>query len=148
MADGGRMVVAVLLHCMGQPAPHLAAGKVGRRLADDRRQVGGGDAVDHRPDALGTSALLGVRVPLQAGHSEQSEVQLRKGDRPWGGSTERSREPMNKNRIRGDAVQGEQAKDCEALVAKGQRRKSGGCAVTERVLTRGDLALCLKGRRW
>jgi len=33
---------------------------------------------------------------------------------------ERIREPMNKNRIRGEAGQGEQANDCEALVAKGQ----------------------------
>ncbi len=29
-----------------------------------------------------------------------------------------------------------------------RRRKSGGCAVKDRVLTWGDLALCLKGRRW
>ena len=28
-----------------------------------------------------------------------------------------------------------------------RRRKSGGCAVKDRVLTWGDLALCLKGRR-
>jgi hypothetical protein len=33
---------------------------------------------------------------------------------------ERNREPMNKKRIRGDADQGEQAKNCEALVVKGQ----------------------------
>jgi len=33
---------------------------------------------------------------------------------------EQKREPMNKNRIGGDADQGEQAKNCEALVAKGQ----------------------------
>ena len=31
-----------------------------------------------------------------------------------------NREPMNKNRIRGDADQGEQAVNCKALVAKGQ----------------------------
>jgi len=65
----------------------------------------------------------------------------------WEGSVERSREPMNKNRIEGGAEQGEQAKDCEALVIKARRRKSGGCAVKGCVLTRGDLALCLKGRR-
>ena len=63
-------------------------------------------------------AILGVRVPLRAGHSEQSEAQLRKGDRPWGGSVERNRELMNKNRIEGDVDQGEQSKSCEALVAK------------------------------
>ena len=48
---------------------------------------------------------------------------------------------------RGDADQGERAKDREALVIKGRRRKSGGRAVKDRVLTWGDLALCLKGRR-
>jgi hypothetical protein len=30
-----------------------------------------------------------------------------------------NREPMNKNRIRGDVSQGEQAVNCEALVVKG-----------------------------
>ncbi|MDH4581538.1 hypothetical protein E8F20_23690 [Pseudomonas sp. BN415] len=65
----------------------------------------------------------------------------------WGGSVERSREPMNKNRIQGDADQGERAKSREALVVKGRRRRSGGCAVKDCVLTWGDLALCLKGRR-
>ena len=54
---------------------------------------------------------------------------------------------MNKNRIRGDVDQGEQANDCEAFVAKGQRRRSGGCAGKDRVLTWGDLAVRLKGRR-
>ena len=33
---------------------------------------------------------------------------------------ERNREPMDKNRIEGDADQGEQARVCKALVAKGQ----------------------------
>ena len=54
---------------------------------------------------------------------------------------------MDKNRIRGVVDQGEQARDREALVVKGGRRKSGGCAGKDRVLTWGDLALCLKGRR-
>ena len=60
---------------------------------------------------------------------------------------ERSCEPMNKNRIEGVAEQGERAKNREALVIKARRRRSGGCAVKECVLTRGDLALRLKGRR-
>jgi hypothetical protein len=54
-------------------------------------------------------AILEVRVLLQAGHSEQSKAQLREGDRAWEGSAERNREPMDKNRIQGDADQGEQA---------------------------------------
>ena len=60
---------------------------------------------------------------------------------------ERSCGPMNKNRIEGAADQGERAMNREALVAKGKWRRSGGRAVKECVLTWGDLALCLKGRR-
>ena len=60
---------------------------------------------------------------------------------------ERSCEPMNKNRIEGVAEQGERARDREALVIKARWRKSGGCAAKECVLTWGDLASCLKGRR-
>ena len=92
-------------------------------------------------------ALLEVQVLPQADHSERSEVQLRKGDRPWEGSVERNREPMYKNRIEGVVDQGERAINREALVAKETRRRSGGCAVKECALTWGDLASCLKGRR-
>ena len=60
---------------------------------------------------------------------------------------ERSCEPMDKNRIEGVARQGERARNREALVIKAGRRRSGGCAAKECVLTRGDLALRLKGRR-
>ena len=60
---------------------------------------------------------------------------------------ERNCGPMNKNRMEGAADQGERTQDRKALVTKGRRRKSGGRAVKECVLTWGDLALCLKGRR-
>lgn len=60
---------------------------------------------------------------------------------------ERSCEPMDKNRIEGAAKQGERARFREALVIKAKWRKSSGCAAKACVLTRGDLALCLKGRR-
>ena len=60
---------------------------------------------------------------------------------------DRSCEPMDKNRIQGAAEQSERARNRKALVIKVKRRKSGGCAVKDRVLTWGDLALCLKGRR-
>lgn len=53
---------------------------------------------------------------------------------------ERSCEPMDKNRIEGAVEQGERARNREALVIKARRRRSGGCAVKECVLTRGDLA--------
>jgi hypothetical protein len=55
--------------------------------------------------------------------------------------------PMNKNRIVGVSEQGERANGREALVTKARRRRSGGGAVKECVLTWGDLASCLKGRR-
>jgi len=58
---------------------------------------------------------------------------------------ERSCGPMNKNRIEGVADQGERANSRKALVINGKRRRSGGRAVKECVLTWGDLALCLKG---
>ncbi|MFZ3124636.1 MAG: hypothetical protein WA129_05885, partial [Acidovorax sp.] len=93
--------------------------------------------------APGTGALLEVQVLPQVDHDERSEAQLHEGDRVWEGSVERSCEPMNKNRIEGDAEQGERANDREALVIKARWRKSGGCAAKECVLTRGDLALCL-----
>jgi transposase-like protein len=54
---------------------------------------------------------------------------------------------MDKNRIEGVAEQGERAMNRKALVVKAERRKSGGCAGKECVLTWGDLALRLKGRR-
>jgi hypothetical protein len=54
---------------------------------------------------------------------------------------------MNKNRIRGDAVQGERAKGREALATKGRRRKSGDRAVKATALIWGDLGSRLKGRR-
>jgi hypothetical protein len=49
-------------------------------------------------------------------------------------------EPMDKNRIEGVAKQGDRARNREALVIKARRRRSGGCAVKECVLTWGDLA--------
>ena len=60
---------------------------------------------------------------------------------------ERSRELTNRNRMRGAVDQGERAKDREAVIAKGTRRRSGSCAMKVRVLIRGDLASRLKGRR-
>ncbi len=55
--------------------------------------------------------------------------------------------PTYRNRIQGGADQGERATNREALVANGKRRRSGGRVGKECVLTRGDLALRLKGRR-
>ncbi|RYD54274.1 MAG: hypothetical protein EOP83_22285 [Verrucomicrobiaceae bacterium] len=76
-----------------------------------------------------------VKVPPRADHSERSEAQLQKGDRLWGGSAERNCEPMDKNRIQGAAEQDERARNREVLVVKVKRRKSGGCAGKECVLT-------------
>jgi len=55
--------------------------------------------------------------------------------------------PTNRNRIEGGAEQGERARNREALVTKARRRRSGGRAAKVDVLTRGDLALRLKGQR-
>jgi hypothetical protein len=65
-------------------------------------------------------ALLPVQVRPSVDHDERSEAQLHKGDRVWGGSVERSCEPMDKNRIEGGAEQGERARNREALVIKAQ----------------------------
>jgi hypothetical protein len=92
-------------------------------------------------------AVLRVQVPPKGDHPERSKPQLRKGDRPWEGSGERSRGPMNKNRIRGGDEWGKRANDREAPMVKTRGRRSGGRAVKDSVLTWGDLALCLKGRR-
>ena len=43
--------------------------------------------------------------------------------------------------------QGEQALHCKAFVVKVKSCRSSGCAGKDRVLTWGDLALRLKGRR-
>jgi len=85
-------------------------GKAGRRglcLATPRR-------------APSMNVTLEVEVLPKVGHNDRSEPQGRKGDRPSGGSGERSRGPTNRNRIRGGVGQGERATDREALVTKAQ----------------------------
>jgi hypothetical protein len=60
-------------------------------------------AASSRPAAFsgvpGMGVILEVQVLSGAGHSDRSEAQLRKGDRPWGGSVERNRGPTYRNRI-------------------------------------------------
>jgi hypothetical protein len=65
-------------------------------------------------------ATLRVQVPPKGDHLNRSESQLRKGDRPWGGSEERNHEPMNKKPMRGGAEQGERAGNREALMVNAQ----------------------------
>ena len=62
-------------------------------------------------------------------------------------SGERNRASTNRNRISDAAEQGERALIREALATKAKRRRSGDGAGNARVLTWGDLALRLKGRR-
>jgi hypothetical protein len=90
---------------------------------------------------------LEVKVLPEAGHSNRSEPQGRNREGPSGGSGERSRGPTYRNRIGGDAEQGERTGTREALVTKARRRISGGRAVKVDALTWGDLASRLKGRR-
>ena len=54
---------------------------------------------------------------------------------------------MHKNRIQGAVGWGERANDREAPMTKTRRRRSGGRVWKVDVLTWGDLALRLKGRR-
>src|SRR2546423_1174652 len=98
--------------------------------------------------APGMGIDLEVEVLSRAGHSERSEPQSvgPRGRRE--GSGKRSCGPTNRNRIEGGAEQGERACNREALVTKARRRRSGGRAAKANVLTRGDLALRLKGRQW
>ena len=60
---------------------------------------------------------------------------------------ERTHGPTNRNRIQGAGDRGEWASDHEAPVTKGNWRRSGGRVGKVSVLTRGDLALDLKGSR-
>src|SRR6185312_4976012 len=78
-----------------------------------------------------------------------SEANCRASDREAGVKEARKRScgPTNRNRIEGGAEQGERARNREALVTEARRRRSGGRAAKVNVLTRGDLALRLKGRR-
>jgi hypothetical protein len=108
--------------------------------------------LDIRLLSLSTPVRRGFFVRLARAHSgrRKSSCKLATANevkRNCGRVTDRgeeawsvNREPMNKNRIEGAAEQGERARSREALVAKARRRKSGGCAVKECVLPRGDLA--------
>ena len=60
---------------------------------------------------------------------------------------ERNRASRDTNRIEGEAEQGERANDREAVVVEARRRRCGDGAGKDSVLTWGDLALWLKGRR-
>jgi len=66
------------------------------------------------------NVVLGVEVPPEGDHPERSELQLRKGDRPWEGSRKRNRGPMYKDRMQGGVERGERAIDCEASMVKAQ----------------------------
>ena len=116
-----------------------------RVLASGFPQGGPGDRVALLYCAPSMGAVWRVQVPPRGGHPNRSEPQPQKGDRLWEGSGERSRGPMNKNHVGGGAGRGERANDREAPMAKAQKRKRGGRAVKDSVLTWGDLALRLKG---
>lgn len=97
-----------------------------------------------RPARAHSCGWKSRRKLITANEAKRNCVRVtERGEEAWSISCE----PMDKNRIEGGAEQGERANDRKALVIKARRRKSGGCAAKECVLTRGDLALCLKGRR-
>ena len=72
------------------------------------------------PSAPSMNVVLEVKVLSKGDHPERSELQLRKGDQPWGGSRERNRGPMYKNQIQGDAERGERANDRQASMVEAQ----------------------------
>jgi len=78
-----------------------------------------------RLEQAGMGTDLEVEVLPRAGHSEGREAQGRKGDRPSEGSVERTRGPMDKNRIGGAADRGERAKGPRPLVAPVPARRGG-----------------------
>src|SRR5213596_1034404 len=88
-----------------------------------------------------------VEVLRGLGHRDPREPQGGGREADAEGSGERNCGPTDRNRIAGDADQGERARDREALVTKGRRRRSGGRAGKASALIRGDLASCLKERR-
>jgi hypothetical protein len=67
----------------------------------------------------GMGTILEVQVLPQADHSERSETQLREGDRSWRGSVNRNREPMDKNRIRGNAQAGRAGAESRSSCGQG-----------------------------
>ena len=83
---------------------------------------------------------LEVEVLSEVDRNDRSEPQGADREGSAERSGERSREPTNRNRIRGAADQGERANDREALATKGERRRSGGCAGKVTTLTWGGLA--------
>jgi hypothetical protein len=81
-----------------------------------------------------------VEVLPGLGHKDRREPQGRKRERPFEGSGERTDGLTDRNRVRGDATQGERATNREALVTKARRRKPGGRVGKASVLIWGDLA--------
>ena len=61
-----------------------------------------------------------VQVLRELGHEDPREPQGDNREGVSGGSGERTDGPTNRNRIQGDADQGERATNREALVTKGQ----------------------------
>jgi hypothetical protein len=81
-------------------------------------------------------AHLRVRVPLRAGHSEQSEAQLRDGDRAWG----RSRQQLEMLVMTEQKIRQLQAEVAMMQTAR-QAYASGlkATLVTKRAATLGEL---------
>src|SRR5262249_48633098 len=84
---------------------------------------------------------LEVEVLPKAGHRHRSEAQLRKGDRPWGGSAERSCGLTYRNRIRGGTERGELASEEQPRESRHRRDDDGGTAR----LPTGELAASSRG---
>jgi hypothetical protein len=85
--------------------------------------VGGAESVmippypDVRPARAHSCGCKSHRELITASEAKRNCVRVtERGEEAWS----ETREPMDKNRIEGGAEQGEQAKDCEALVIEAQ----------------------------
>ncbi len=91
---------------------------------------------------LGGASPLGKQVSAIQAKGKGGKATTRLEEAP-----KRSSGPTDRNPMRGRASRGERAKDREAPEAKGSCGRSGGRAAKVSVLTRGDPASRLKGRR-
>ncbi len=90
-------------------------------------------------------ADLEVKVLRGPGRRDPSEAQGSGREAGAGGSVARIRGLTNRNRDTRRTRQGERARDRDALATASRERQSGSRAVKVSVLTRGGLALHLKG---
>jgi hypothetical protein len=86
----------------------------------------------------------GCESPDNLMEVKSSEAQGRNREGPSEGSVEQSRDPTNRNRIRGSAGRTSGQDAAKSISIKGQNCKSGGCAAKAIELTPRDLRRVLR----